>query len=408
MTYGSSFIKRPAYKQLRDGDYDIKWIVHGQGVFLWKTDNDTKCFFCIYDAEKENGLRIQLTQKSVNVITLPAHEELTDLNNSTGLVNKDGAYYWFSLDSQNQVLSVGVGEARVETLIYKYSFKQSEKNKLFLESLVSIVLTDKATVPMKILRDPITRAVPLLIKDTHELTMDIVSEFKILPKANLSATAQQLYECIAGKKFVLDSPDFPEFSKAIEHSIATPGLWCNKRLLEKANEFSKEKPNYLETYLRITLGDNNGESPGIPYVMEIWPPNHYSPIHNHGSSHAVIRVLHGAINVSLFPFLSGGKDGAEAFAKTEFKKGDITWISPTLNQVHQLHNTDKKNTCITIQCYMYSQDNTGHYDYFDYIDADGSTKQYEPDSDMTFQVFKATMKREWEQFKAKRKCFVWF
>jgi len=57
---------------------------------------------------------------------------------------------------------------------------------------------------------------------------------------------------------------------------------------------------------------------------------------------------------------------------------------------------------------MYSQENTSHYDYFDYIDADGATQQYEPDSDMTFRAFKATMKREWEQQKAKRKRFIWF
>jgi hypothetical protein len=184
-----------------------------------------------------------------------------------------------------------------------------------------------------------------------------------LPKANLSLVAQQLYDCISGKKFVLDADDFPEFSQAIEYSIKTPNCWCNKRLQEKSTEFSKDKPNPTETYLRITLGQNDGESPGIPYVMEIWPPGHYSPVHNHSGADAIIRVLTGEINVSLFPFLS--ESGLKPFANVNFSKDQITWISPTLNQTHQLKNQGF-NTCVTIQCYMYDQDDDSHYDYFEY------------------------------------------
>jgi predicted metal-dependent enzyme (double-stranded beta helix superfamily) len=248
--------------------------------------------------------------------------------------------------------------------------------------------------------------VPLLVKDTEHLTMDLIASGNHLPKTNLSIVAQKLYDCISGKKFLLDSPEFPEFSKAIEHSIKTPGKWCYERLKQKATEFDKDKPNEKETYLRITLGENNGESPGIPYVMEIWPVGHYSPIHNHAGASAIIRVLRGSIHVSLFPFLSG--DEVEPFAKADFKQGDITWISPALNQVHQLHNLDSnKDTCITIQCYMYKNDNTSHYDYFDYVDADGKTQQYEPDSDMEFLAFKALMRKEYLEVlpKPSWRCF---
>ena len=80
------------------------------------------------------------------------------------------------------------------------------------------------------------------------------------------------------------------------------------------------------------------------------------------------------------------------FAVKNFHKDEITWISPTLNQVHQLTNIGNKHTCITIQCYMYEQENTTHYDYFDYVDDNGEIKQYEPDSDMDFVDFKKQMK----------------
>jgi predicted metal-dependent enzyme (double-stranded beta helix superfamily) len=213
-----------------------------------------------------------------------------------------------------------------------------------------------------------------------------------MPIANMSATSQKLYNCIAGSKFVLDDTDFPDFSKAIEYSIATPGCWCFETLQAKASEFGN-KPNPAETYLRITLNENNGESPGIPYVMEIWPVGHYSPIHNHGGSSAIIRVLHGSIHVKLFSFLGGSQ-----FGSADFKKDDVTWLNPVLNQVHQLENTSsgtKAATCITIQCYMYEAEDSTHYDYFDYINADGTIQQFEPNSDMAFMEFKETVRREW-------------
>jgi hypothetical protein len=110
----------------------------------------------------------------------------------------------------------------------------------------------------------------------------------------------------------------------------------------------------------------------------------------------VIRVLHGTINVSLYPFLCESKSGVKPFAVVNFKKDDITWISPTLNQTHQLLNLPtSKETCITIQCYMYDNDDNQHYDYFDYIDSDGNKKQYTPDSDIDFMDFKALMKKEY-------------
>jgi uncharacterized cupin superfamily protein len=172
--------------------------------------------------------------------------------------------------------------------------------------------------------------------------------------------------------------------------LATPGLWCYETIKKKANEFNII-PNIAETYLRITLGQNNGESPGIPYVMEIWPAGHFSPVHSHAGAEAVIRVLEGDIHVSLYPFLSAE---AEPFGAADFIKDEVLWISPTLNQTHQLKNNGKK-TCVTIQCYMYDATDKKHYDYFDYLDADGKIQQYTPDVDMDFIEFTQLMQEEW-------------
>jgi predicted metal-dependent enzyme (double-stranded beta helix superfamily) len=133
--------------------------------------------------------------------------------------------------------------------------------------------------------------------------------------------------------------------------------------------------------------------------MEIWPAGHYSPIHNHSEANAIIRVLTGQIQVSLFPFLCDEPATVKPFAITEFVQEDITWLSPSLNQVHQLKNTQKSTTCITIQCYMYDGDDTKHYDYFDYLGDNNVKSQYEPDSDMEFLKFKETIRKEWVSHK---------
>jgi hypothetical protein len=381
---------------------DVKLMVHGQGVFIFESiGNNHRCEFAFHDANQTDGICIEFTESKVKVNRISNDVHFEDSNNTKGLSNKTGAYYWFSLDSQNQKLYAGIGEARLDNIVYKYEFPKTDanvckENKKFLESLTNITIFESGIQPIRLLRDPITNKIPLVVKNTHELVMGDIARGKYLPKSNLSMTSQILYDCIAGKNFVLDDAEFPDFSKAIEYSIATPGCWCNTRLKEKSTEFNKDKPNILETYLRITLGENNGESPGIPYVLEIWPVGHFSPIHSHASADAVIRVLHGEINVKLYPFLCAEKDGVDPFATADFKKDQITWISPTLNQVHQLTNLENnKHTCITIQCYMYNDKNRTHYDYFDYIDGHGDEQQYEPDSDMDFIKFKELMQTEW-------------
>ena len=396
-------MRKPNYINLRKApscftfiqqNSNINLIIHGQGVFLFNTNVATS--FTFYNATKSDGLKVDFSDHEVLVTRLSNSDKYTSQNKSGGLINKSGAYYWFSLDSQNQLLQAGIGEPRVETAIYLHQFDKSDKlyeaNKIFLESLKCISIS-KDISPILLLKNPIIAPVPLFIKNTHELTMDDIASNTYLPHSSLSPSAQSLYSCVSGKNFILNTEDFPNFSEAIEYSIATEGCWCNTRLKEKATEFGKDP---LETYLRITLGENHGNSPGIPYVMEIWPVGHYSPIHNHGGANAIIRVLHGSIHVSLYPFLCDDAESVAPFACADFKKDDITWLSPTLNQIHQLKNLESnKETCITIQCYLYDENDKLHYDYFDYLGEKNAKFQYEPDSDMKLIQFKKTIQEEW-------------
>lgn len=377
----------------KNGEIVLK--TKGQCVFIYNIiskENDNPLFI-LYDKFKTNGIKVELTNKNIEVSLLNPPTILIDISNKLGYIHQN-TQYWFSLDSQNQRLYAGIGEPRLETVYYQYYFNDSSYKKI-LESF-TIIEHNKQIECKNIIKCPITRYLPMIVKDIDTLTMEDIAKGTYMPKANLSLMSQKLYDCIAGKKFILNTPDFPDFSQAIEYSIKTPGCWCNTTLKNKSTEFNKDKPNIEETYLRITLGENNGESPGIPYVMEIWPIGHYSPIHSHAGADAIIRVLHGSIHVKLFPYLS--EKMPEPFGSADFKQGDITWISPILNQTHQLENLKtNKDTCITIQCYMYDIEDIIHYDFFDYININGKINKYEPDSDMDFIKFKNLMKKEWEE-----------
>jgi len=357
-----------------------------------------QCTFVFKDESSSINIRFtDIEQNTVITVILDDHvkvccdiDEYTDVNNHSGTVQIHGSYYWISINAETQEIFVGIGEPRMETVIYRCVIPT---HKVLLESIASVHYEQNTTI-LRILRDPIAKVVPLVVKNTDDLTMEDIALNRYMPKSQLSIVTQKLYDCISGKKFILDEDNFPDFSKAIEYSIATPGLWCHEKLISKSREFNPNVPNIKETYLRITLGENAGESPGIPYVMEIWPPGHYSPIHSHAEANAIIRVLHGTIHVKLYPFLSSHHDSVDPFGEADFTKDEITWISSYLNETHQLVNK-RDETCVTIQCYMYEKKNIRHYEYFDYLDGDGNKQQYLPDSDMDFISFKKQMQMEW-------------
>ena len=395
----------PALEMEESGVKTYVLPIHGQGVFLFSVTEPANLegetvSISFWDTFYKDGLRFTLGVGTLELSRMSEGAPLATAN--TGLVQNKNAFYWISLDAHQRAIKFGVGEARLETMSFQYVLEgktTDENHELvrFLEKLTTMkVPSVDSFKPIKLLRDPIVQSSPLRVKNTEELTMGDIANNSFLPKSNLSTIAQKLYDNVAGKRFVLDDESFPQFSQAIEYSIANPNGWCNATLIKKSGEFGEKNLN--KTYLRITLGVNSGESPGVPYVMEIWPPGHYSPIHNHAGANAIIRVLHGAISVKLFPFLgTDDEESVAGFAVATFSKDDITWISPEMNQIHQLKNLDGNvETCITIQCYMYDAEDQTHYDYFDYLGTKGNTEHYEPDSDADFVWFKAQMKSEWD------------
>jgi hypothetical protein len=106
------------------------------------------------------------------------------------------------------------------------------------------------------------------------ISLDVLASGLVTVPANLPPACQKLYGNVGGPNINLDTPDFYDFSKAIQHSVNTPGLIGYNLLEKKAEEFGKK--DFTGTYLRITLGPDMGDSPGPPYVLEIWPAGHVS------------------------------------------------------------------------------------------------------------------------------------
>ncbi|KAJ3847274.1 hypothetical protein EV368DRAFT_69240 [Lentinula lateritia] len=257
-----------------------------------------------------------------------------------------------------------------------------------------------------------------------------------------AADPQKLYANVAGPNIVLNTPDFPAFGRAIERSVSTEGCLGYSLLMRKAGEFGgkkgtkvhggskDEKPDLTQTYLRITLGSHMVNSPGIPYVLEIWPAGHYSPVHEHADSFAIIKVLYGTIHAFFYDSLVNPGGPRMIMDKVELKTGDITWISPQHYQVHQLKNLSKRKEeggeGTSVFGLMYAYNDTIHYENFRYIPNSNSSRNsptstpttssspndsgydssdpdmmdFQPNSDMSFGVFKAAIRREWEEYMA--------
>lgn len=324
-------------------------------------------------------------------------EILNQKSATTGIDIDPNCPYWFSIDSHNRKLIYGKGEIRKHTALLEHNYspclstKQKEPNSW--EHELQFVFLEGDASSIDVWRDPVVIDPPLAVIDSDKMTMDMAASYFATVPANLTLECQKLYANIGGKSFVLNTSDFPEFTDAIEQSIRDSRGWCHRKLKEKASEFGKKEEKM--TYLRITMGINQGNSPGVPFVLTIWPGGHYSPIHNHADANAIIRVLHGEVTVELFPFLSLYHQSP--FMRKTLRTNDVTWLAPQYNQTHRVINHNENGpVAITVESYLYGLKDYAHQEYFDYIDNNAfKICQFNPTSDMDFLEFKKRMRDEW-------------
>lgn len=320
-------------------------------------------------------------------------------------VSESGTHtYWLSVHSFDLSVKYGQGEVRDLLTILKAQVNESERANLGQLQYFHLILNkttdldsivdfrDKIDIFIGV--EPVTNDLPLFIVPRPPAgELKHITHGKYMLPSRLPVPNQQLYKDITD--WELNDESFPDFVAAIERSVEEDDGWCYKILKEKATVFGQA--NTKASYLRITMGQHQGLSPGIPYVLEIWPAHHYSPIHKHSNSYGLIRVLQGKLSVKLYASLNVHHQ--DAFIESLLELGNVTWLSPGLNQIHKVMNpTDKVS--ITIQAYQYGEADLDHYEYFDYIKNNGKDiGNFFPKRDEDFNVFKRIIQKEWNQYR---------
>jgi len=330
--------------------------------------------------------------------------------------------FWMSFDKENLILRGGTGYMITALELVNKAFNASDptvretyaKNYGMLQRY-SIYKPDcvmkNGEYKLFPSKYPIYKDLPPIVKAHEEISLEDLDTGSAISIKELSPECQRLYENVAGANIRIDPPDFPDFAQAIDHSINFG--FCKEKLAQKAKgEFKNGGSEYdaNETYLRITLGSNAGDSPGIPYVMEIWPPGCYSPIHDHSQANAIIKVLHGSLTTRWYESLDrvqqekleNPRAQVKPYDQAVVSKGDVTWLDDRQFQTHQLFNHNVDGTaCVTIQCYMYNDSDNSHYENFDYVGGGGDSNIYPfvPNSDFDYGVFKCKLQHEFSEYK---------
>ena len=260
---------------------------------------------------------------------------------------------------------------------------------------------------IKVRKQPLIANPSPFVLDAAKATLNIIDKGIYTFSSELPPACKVLYEtmekCELDMEYELGVSDI-RLSDAVRNSINTEGALLNALLKTK-------------NYLRITMGKSMGESPGIPYVLEFWPPGARSPIHNHGSVCGLIKILFGTIQSGIFNKVpSTVTDSDNKFRPTElFKfdasKGDVLWMSPewyqsleNINnkkclcfryQTHQLRNVST-DFCATVNCYKYDENDSIQWNLFDYVnDENGEVGNFFPNTDLTFGEMRKIVFDEW-------------
>jgi len=342
--------------------------------------------------------------------------------------------YWLSYDRDNMVVKYGKGYAMEETVLLMLDFSENAGtadklakrrkrwSKLFAmydsergKDISILLYRGKEDVKkrhtkvvkesqgemagfinmesvIEVRREPLIANPSPFVLDSDKATLNIIDKSQYIFSSELPNAAKVLYDtvkkCELDLEFDLGVTPY-RLSEAIKYSIETEGALLNTTLKRKA-------------YLRITMGKGRGESPGIPYVLEIWPKGSRSPIHNHGAVCAVIKVLYGTIQSGIFnKVTSSVKDSkgqsrwVELFKFNCFKN-EVTWMSPEWFQTHQLRNVSN-DYCATVQCYRYDDQDDIQWNQFDFVkDENGEVGNFFPNTDFTFGEMRERVMKEYE------------
>ncbi|GFG10268.1 cysteine dioxygenase [Aspergillus udagawae] len=424
LTFFSDISPWVAFATASDG---VSLPIEGQGTIavLAELEKEGSLTFTVQNEQKTVTLTFTAKPKSCNLQFNSSSEEqilLEEIPLTLIPTRVPGDYifpqkkipYWLSIDKNYGRIRFGTRmvnnrmtlvEAQLKEKKDKGVWEWKEKQYKVLEKLKIVKVEPNEKISQtRINRLPVVRDLPPVVASTDGVTLGELDSGTRVVFADLPTACQTLYHNVAGPKIVLNTSEFPDFYNAIHRSVITPGCWAYNKLKEKSKDHDP-----ANGYLRITVGPNmviastvhedavlivpQGNSPGVPYVMEIWPPGNSSPIHDHGNASAIIKVLEGQIDCTYYDSIDVGKP--IVIGSVTFNKGAVTWLGEKQYQIHMLKNKYHM-TCVTIQCYRYEDSDDQHSEFFRFI-KDNKITNFAPNSDIQFSEFEEKMRHEWDQ-----------
>ena len=374
-------------------DHNNLVVKYGKGYIMEKTTLLEYNFipsFATHDQKKKEEIRKEMSfifdptvRKVVmlyDVAPLPILKTLYSALNSSDFKSHRSQ---LGIESADAIYRVGTKQklAIVKKLIDHIGIPESEDNNQ------GIVEVEKK---VDFYNFPLVTDWPQFVKDSSEVTLYDLDENRYTFSASLPSACIELYKNVKNADLNYSpTPEKYKLSDAIGYSMNTEGCFLYNILQKKQGEFGTDKH---QVYLRVTLGPQRGMSPGVPYVLELWPKGCGSPIHNHGNTYAVIHVLHGGLTITIY-----NKDLEEELKEFKVNKGDITWISPNWYQAHKLWNYSETEYCATIQCYQYGETDKVSWPYFDFLNEKKQIDEFLPDSDCRFKVMRVKVMEEYRK-----------
>jgi hypothetical protein len=150
-----------------------------------------------------------------------------------------------------------------------------------------------------------------------------------------------------------------------------------ERLMAKQNLF-QGKRDLASNYLRL---EAIVPHPHIGALIEIWPLAHRSPIHAHGGSVGVIKILYGKILMEFFAQLeSKNKIEPTPFGEMIFHEGQATFLTSEINAIHRLNQiASDSDFSVSLQIYM-----RGKQKEFPYLDKNLQIQTVIPKTDLDY------------------------
>ncbi|MCX2928066.1 hypothetical protein [Streptomyces sp. NEAU-W12] len=158
-------------------------------------------------------------------------------------------------------------------------------------------------------------------------------------------------------------------------------------------------------------GDHPEGDIGSPVVLEIWPAQHYSPIHSHGHTTGIVFCLAGQLDVMVYEHLTWD---ARKLGLLTLTPGQCAWLSKDNYAVHRVYCPMEGGGGTTGPGYMNSsaefgasfhvyldpeqtaaQDDDGdsyNRDAFDYIDEESKERRpFATESDLSWGVLRRVL-----------------